>query len=67
MKIYRCIIGGLLVLFLVIGVWYIASCVNEQRSIQDGTLIYQTEAIEIDRKENGQRGEYSIGTGNGLC
>lgn len=40
MKIYRCIIGGLMVFFIIIGVWYIVSCYNEQRSMYDGTLIY---------------------------
>ena len=39
MKIYRCIIAGLLVLFLAIGVWYIYSNVYEQRSTDDGILI----------------------------
>lgn len=40
MKIYRCIIGGLMVFFIIIGVWYIVSCYDEQRSMDDGTLIY---------------------------
>ena len=48
MKIYRCIIGGLLVLFLAIGVWYIASCIGEQRSTHDGTLIYRSKMILQD-------------------
>ena len=45
MKIYRCIIGCLLVFFLVIGVWYIATSINEQRSIEDGLLIWREENV----------------------
>lgn len=53
MKLYRCVIGGLLVIFLAIGVWYMVSNYNEQRSINGGTLIW--------------RGEEAFVTGNSLC
>lgn len=45
MKIYRCVIGCLLVFFLVVGVWYIATNINEQRSIEDGLLIWREEDV----------------------
>lgn len=62
MKIYRCVIGGLLVFFLIISVWYIASCVNEQRSIDGGTLIFYSE----EQKEV-VKGVGEVVTGHGLC
>lgn len=45
MKIYRCIIGGLLAIFIIFGVWYIVSNISEQRSIDDGTLIWRVEHV----------------------
>lgn len=41
MKIYRCVIGGLLVFFIAIGVWYVVSCLDEQRSYDKGILIWE--------------------------
>ena len=41
MKIYRCVIGCLMVLFIAIGIWYIVSCYYEQGSTKDGTLIWR--------------------------
>ena len=41
MKIYRCLIGCLMAIFIAIGVWYLYSCYNEQRSINGGTLIWE--------------------------
>lgn len=43
MKIYRCVIGSLLVLFIAIGIWYVASYYDEHRSIEDGVLIWYQE------------------------
>ena len=43
MKIYRCLIGCLLVFFIVVGVWYIVSCINERQTTEGGTLIFQSE------------------------
>ena len=43
MKIYRCVIGCLLVFFIAIGVWYVVSCYGERRSIDEGTLIWRVE------------------------
>ena len=45
MKIYRCVIGCLLVFFIAIGVWYVLSCYSEQRSIEDGLLIWRVEDV----------------------
>lgn len=45
MKIYRCVVGVLLVLFLAIGVWYVYSNVYEQRSIDDGILIWEDKSV----------------------
>ena len=45
MKIYRCILGCLLVVFIVLGVWYVVSNIYEQRSIEDGTLIWRVENV----------------------
>ena len=39
MKIYRCVVGGLLVLFIAIAIGYIVSCYYEQGSTKDGTLV----------------------------
>lgn len=47
MKIYRCVVGCLLVFFIAIGVWYMVSCYNEQRSIEDGTLIWRGEEVHV--------------------
>lgn len=44
-KIYRCIIGSLMVLAIAFGVWYVFSTYNEQTSDKDGTLV-QHEVIE---------------------
>lgn len=41
MKIYRCFLGCLLVFFIVIGVLFIISHTNEQRSTEKGTLIWR--------------------------
>ena len=46
MKVYRCVIAGLLVLFIAIGVWYIYSNAYEHRSIDDGILIKYDEEEE---------------------
>lgn len=46
MKIYRCVVGALFVLVLVIGVWYVYSCVYERRSVDEGILIYNQEAMQ---------------------
>ena len=43
MRIYRCVIGCLFVLFIVISVWYVVSCYNEQQTIDKGTLIWRVE------------------------
>ena len=43
MKIYRCVLGFLIVFFLVIGVVLIASQYSERRSIDGGTLIWRVE------------------------
>lgn len=45
MKIYRCILGCLLVFFIVIGVLYVYAHYNEQRSMKDGTLVFRSESI----------------------
>ena len=63
MKIYRCIIGSLLVFFIAIGVWYIASCYNERRSNQDGTLI-QEKRIDSTLE---MRGDDQEAAGYGVC
>ena len=43
MKLYRCVIAGLLIVFVIVGVWYIVSNYNEQRSVDGGTLVYVTD------------------------
>ena len=43
MKIYRCIIGCLMAVFIAISVWYLYSCYDEQRSINGGILIREEE------------------------
>lgn len=43
MKIYRCVIGLLMAFFIIVGVWYVVSCYDEQRSIEDGILVWQVE------------------------
>lgn len=58
MKIYRCVLGILMVFFIIVGVWYVVSCYDEQRSTKDGTLIY--EQIEDTGVE--MRGEEPNGT-----
>lgn len=45
MKIYRFIIGGLLVVFIAVTIIYIAYFYNEQRSIENGTLIWRVEHV----------------------
>ena len=62
MKIYRCVIGCLLVFFLAVGVWYIASSVNERNTTDGGTLIFQSEG----QKEM-VKGVEGIVTGHDLC
>ena len=62
MKIYRCVIGCLLVFFLVISVWYMVSCINEQRSTDGGTLIYH-----LNGQEETVKGVEEIVTANRLC
>ncbi len=62
MKIYRCVVAGLLVLFLAIGVWYVFSNVYEQRSIDEGILIFRDEDINEMTK-----GEDESVSGYGLC
>lgn len=43
MKLYRCVIGGLLAFFITIGVLYVVSYFEKEYSKEDGTLIYQYE------------------------
>lgn len=62
MKIYRCVVGALLVLFLAIGVWYVYSTIYEQRSMDDGILIFHQ--IDIQEMEKGE--EMSV-AGHGIC
>lgn len=45
MKIYRWIIGVLLVVFLIVTVVYIAYFYNENRSIENGTLIWRKDNV----------------------
>lgn len=62
MKIYRGIVGVLLVLFLAIGVWYVYSNVFERHSTDDGILIfYQNEMQDI------AKGDKEGVTGHGIC
>ncbi len=62
MKIYRCVIGCLLVFFLVVGVWYIVSCVNEEHKTDGGTLIFQ-----FKEQNEMVKGVERIVTGHDLC
>lgn len=57
MKIYRYVLGCLLVFFIAVGVWYLYSCYYEQRSTSDGTLVFR-QAI---------KGEEGIVPGHGVC
>ena len=55
MKLYRCFIGFLLVFFITLAILYVGSIYNEQRSIEDGILIYQL------------KGGEDIGAGHSIC
>lgn len=62
MKIYRCFLGCLLVFFIVIGVLFIVSYTNEQRSTDEGTLIWEqrTENVQFMRGAGGNVTGYRI-------
>ena len=45
MKIYRRIIGGLLVIFIAATLIYIGYFYNEKRSVEEGTLIWRGENV----------------------
>lgn len=38
-RVYRCILGGLIVLAIAFGVWYVMFSYNEQRSVENATLV----------------------------
>lgn len=40
-KIYRCIIGSLMVLAIAFGMWYVFSHYYEQSAVKDGTLVME--------------------------
>lgn len=40
MKLYRCLLAGLLAFFITIGVLYVVSYYEKEYSTEDGTLIY---------------------------
>ena len=46
MKLYRCLIGGLLAFFITIGVLFVVSYYEKEHSTEDGTLIFQYEQPE---------------------
>ena len=46
MKLYRCLIGGLLALFITIGVLFLVSYYEKEQSMKDGTLIFQCEQLD---------------------
>ena len=62
MKWYRCFLGFLLVFFITIAVLYITSIYNEQRSTDDGILVYLDEVVQEEEK-----GEDLSVTGHRLC
>ncbi len=45
MKLYRYIVGSLLVIFIIVTVIYIAYFYDERRSVEDGTLIWRGENV----------------------
>ena len=63
MKIYRCFLGCLLVFFIVIGVLFVVSHINEQRLDDKGTLIWEKEIEDVNEK----RGVGGDVTGYCLC
>lgn len=63
MKIYRCFLGCLLVFFIVIGVLFIVSYTNEERSIDKGILIWE-QSVENVQFMRGAGGNV---TGYRLC
>ncbi len=50
MKLYRCVIGGLLAFFITIGILYVVSYYEQEHSTEDGTLIFQYEQPERGNK-----------------
>ena len=52
-RIYRCIIAALMVAAIGFGVWYCIYTYDEQRSIEDGTLV-------LVEKQEESRAEYEI-------
>ena len=62
MKLYRCFLGILLVFFIALAVLYITAVYNEQRSIEEGILVYHLEV-----QENQLKGGESDVTGHSLC
>ena len=40
MRMYRCVLVVLMIAAIGFGVWYCSYTYNEQRSIEDGTLVY---------------------------
>lgn len=45
MKIYRCVLGCLLVFFIICGVIFVASQYSQRRSIDGGTLVWRAEDV----------------------
>ena len=62
MKIYRCFIGVLFVLFIGIAVLFIVSYINERSSDRNGTLIWKDNVIAIEHMggEGGDVTNHSI-------
>lgn len=50
MKLYRCLLGGLLAFFITIAVLYVVSYYEKEYSTEDGTLIFQYEQPERGNK-----------------
>ena len=49
MKLYRCMLGVLLVFFVALAVVFAISFYNEQRSIEDGILILEVNGCESSK------------------
>ena len=62
MKLYRCLIGGLLAFFIAIGVLFLISYYEKEQSMKDGTLIYyEGEDVCFER------GAEKYATGYSIC
>lgn len=59
-RIYRCILAILMVLFIGFGVWYVTINLDEQRSNKRGTLVFEDISDVLTRGEKNYASDYCV-------